>query len=199
MHDCPTCKVPLHGHELICPSCGAKQRVKLGSSKMFGGESAAQKPSMNLMPFAVVGLVTLGIAGYLLKDSWIGQLMNRPPQVEDPIAKMTYLEARNFVESKISEGVTATGGKATFKWKRGGADVDKASEGPVEAESEVTLADPNTHTAIVDPVKPYFEKAGIKTFEMKNLVNGKVKQTWTSNVTPGVAPADGSAPAAPTQ
>jgi len=164
---------------------------------MFGGESAAQKPTMNLMPFAVVGLVTLGIAGYLLKDSWVGQLLTRPPQVEDPIAKMTYLDARNLVESKITEGVAATGGKTAFKWKRGGADVDKASEGAVEAEAEVNLADPNTHTAIVDPVKPYFEKAGIKTFELKNLVNGKVKQTWTSTVAPAAAPADGSAPAEP--
>jgi len=185
MHDCPTCKVPLHGHEAVCPSCGTKQRVKLGSSKLFGGEEVQRKPPVNFMPFLAVGVIVLCIAGYLLKDSWIAQLINRPPQIEDPIAKMTFLDARNLIESKVTEGVTAVGGKTTFKWQRAGADVDKASEGPVEVEAQVELKEANQHTAIVDPVKPYFEKAGITSFTMKDE---KLHATWTSSVTPGAAP-----------
>jgi len=184
MHDCPTCKVPLHGHELVCPSCGTKQRVKLGSSKLFGSEQAAQKPTINLMPFVAAGLIALGVAGYLLKDSWIGQLINRPPQVEDPIAKMTFLEARNIIETKITEGVAATGGKTTFKWQRAGAEVDKTSEGPVEVEAQVELKDPSERKAIIDPVKEYFEKAGITTLNVKDE---KLHATWTYSVTPAPA------------
>lgn len=148
----------MHGHELVCPSCGTKQRVKLGSSKLFGSEQAAQKPTINLMPFVAAGLIALGVAGYLLKDSWIGQLINRPPQVEIPIAKMTFLEARNMIETKITEGVAATGGKTTFKWQRAGAEVDKTSEGPVEVEAQVELKDPSERKGIINPVKEYFEK-----------------------------------------
>ncbi|CAN5371918.1 hypothetical protein BH11CYA1_BH11CYA1_32890 [soil metagenome] len=186
MHDCPTCKVPLHGHEAVCPSCGTKQRIKMGSSKLFGGEQT-QKPSINLMPFLAAGLIALGVAGYLLKDSWIAQLINRPPQVEDPIAKMTFLEARNVIESKVTEGVAATGGKTTFKWQRAGADVDKASEGPVEVEAQVELKDASERKAIIDPVKEYFDKAGITTLNVKDE---KLHATWTYSVTKAAAPTE---------
>jgi hypothetical protein len=161
--------------------------VKLGSSKLFGSEQAAQKPTINLMPFVAAGVIALGVAGYLLKDSWIGQLMNRPPQVEDPIAKMTYLEARNLIETKLTEGVAATGGKTTMKWQRAGAEVDKASEGPVEVEAQVELKDGNDRKAIIDPLKEYFDKAGITTLNVKDE---KLHATWTYSVTKAAAPTE---------
>lgn len=189
MHDCPVCKVPLHGHEAVCPSCGTKQRARtMGTSKLFGGDEV-KKPPVNPMPFVVAVLLVLAVAAYLLKDSWIAQLMNRPPQQEDPMAKLTFLEARNVVESKITEGVTALGGKTTFKWQRNGADVDKASEGPVEVAVEVELKEAEQRKAIVDPVKDYFEKAQIKTLTM---TDAKLHATWTYQVSAPAPAADSS-------
>lgn len=191
MHDCPVCKVPLHGHEAVCPSCGAKQRSRMGQSKLFGGEEV-KKPAVNPMPFVVAALIFLALGAYLLKDSWIAQIMNRPPQQEDPMAKLTFLDARNIVESKITEGVAAVGGKTTFKWQRAGADVDKSSEGPVEVAVEVELKEPEQRKAIVDPVKDYFEKAGIKTLTM---TDAKLHATWTYQVSAQAPAQDDSAPA----
>lgn len=192
MHDCPSCRVPLHGHEAVCPSCGAKQRVKLGSSKLFGGEQI-QKPTINLMPFVAAGIIAIGVAGWMLKDSWIAQLINRPPQQEDPIAKLSFIEARNLIETKVTEGVAAVGGKTVFKWQRAGAEVEKTSEGPVEVEATVELKAPEERKAIIDPVKEYFEKAGITQLVVKD---DKLHATWTYSVS---KPVEGAAPAAPEQ
>lgn len=192
MHDCPVCKVPLHGHEAVCPSCGTKQKARRSQSSLFGGDEV-KKPPVNAMPFVVAALIFLALGAYLLKDSWIAQLMNRPPQQEDPMAKLTFLDARNLVESKITEGVTAVGGKTTFKWQRAGADVDKASEGPVEVAVEVNLKEAEQHKAIVDPVKDYFEKAQIKSLTM---TDAKLHATWTYNLStpaPAADSADSSA------
>lgn len=181
MHDCPTCKVPLHGHEEVCPSCGTPQRRRRSYSKMLGEES--RKPPINLLP--IVGAIMAVIVGLIVmaQGSWVGQLMNKKPQPEDPMAKVTYLDARQIIEGKITEGVTGIGGTATFKWLRGGAEVDKNSEGPVEVNCEVALQDKEQRHQIVDPVKDYFEKAQITTFTMNDP---KLKATWTYTVSPPV-------------
>ncbi len=196
MHDCPTCKVPLHDHEQVCPSCGTPQKVKRSYSKMLGEEH--RKPPVNLLP--IVGAIMAVIIGFIVmaQGSWVGKLMNRAPQPEDPMAKLTYVDARQIVESKITEGVTAAGGTAEFKWQRGGNDVEKTSEGPVEVTCQVGLQSAEQIKPIVDPVKDYFEKAQITTLTVSDE---KLHTTRTYTVTPP-APGAGAAPepeAAPAQ
>lgn len=197
MHDCPSCKVPLHEHETVCPSCGAAQRRR-SVSKMLGPE--ARKPPVNIMPFVVAIMAV--IIGFIVmaQESWVGKLMRGEKPPEDPMAKLTYLDARNIVESKIVEGCQQAGATCTFKWQRGGEDVDKASEGPVEVTAEADLATAEERKPIIDPYKDYFAKAQITTFTMKDP---KLKATWTYNVSApapgatdqGAAPAPEAAPA----
>ena len=190
MHDCPTCKVPLHDHEEVCPSCGTRQRARRSYSNMLKED---RKPPVNIMPFVVTAILVLVGFIYAAQNSWVGQLMSGKKPPEDPLAKVTYTEARQVVESKITEGVTATGGTATFKWTRGGVDVDKMSAGPVEVACEVDLKDANQRKEIVDPVKDYFEKAQITTLTMTDQ---KLHATWTYQVTPPPSSGDSAAPAA---
>lgn len=185
MYDCYSCKVPLHDHEAICPNCGAKQKRR--SVSKLVGQAAGKKP-VNMMPFVITFVMVAAGFGLMAQSSWMGQLMHRGPKVEDPMDKLSYLDARNIVEQKITEGMTAAGAKCEFKWTRAGADVDKASEGPLEATCNVVLTDTEQRRAIIDPVKDYFAKAQITTLTVQDdyEVDGQKKHaTWTyTTVTP---------------
>jgi hypothetical protein len=149
---------------------------------LFEGEN--KKPPVNLVPFIIVFFVMVIGIFFVAQTSWVGQLMHRGPVQEDPLAKLTFSEARQIVESKITEGVAQVGGTATFKWTRAGADADKASEGPVEVNVEVALKDANDRKAIMEPVKEYFEKAQIQSLTM---TDPKLHATWTYNLSPASA------------
>ena len=110
------------------------------------------------------------------------------------MAKLTFVDARNIVESKIVEGCQQAGATCEFKWQRGGADVDKTSEGPVEVQVEADLAEAEQRRGIIDPYKDYFEKAQITTFTMHDK---KLNATWTYNVTPPARTDDGGAAPTP--
>jgi len=200
MHDCPACKVPLHGYEPTCPACGAPQKVTKGYSRLLGDEM--KKPKTNPWPFIVTVVILVGGLAFMAQQSWVGQLMHRGPVVEDPIAKMTYQEARALIETKLNEGFTTAGVQGTMKWQRAGADVDKLSAGPIEMTVDAPLNDPEQHKGIVDPIKDYMAKAEITSLVFNNTKDPKKHQNWTYNVSI-VAPAagaDGAAPApAPAQ
>ncbi len=186
MHDCPTCQVPLHGHEEECPSCGTKQYVK----PEFRRSNLPKPPGVNPMPFIVV-LVGLVIVIFVCaSNSWIGQVFHRGPVVEDPMDKMTSLDARNAIENGINQGLTAVGAKAKFDYKAGGEPATKDVQKAVELTVDTELKDPKQHKAIIDPIKGFMEKAQVTTLTMND---SKSHATWTYNL----GPADPSAQAAP--
>lgn len=186
MHPCPTCKVPLHGYEETCPSCGTRQHVR-SSSKMFGGQTQ-QAPGVNPMPFIVAFvLVAIGLVG-ATQVSWVGQLMRRGPVAEDPLEKMTMPQARQIIQSKVNEGLTAVGSVGKFTWTYQGQPSDINAPGPVELSIETALADPTQRKAIIDPIKDYMAKAQIPTLTMNDT---KSHATWTYSVSMQSAPSEG--------
>jgi hypothetical protein len=181
MHDCPGCGVPLHGYEENCPSCGTRQVVR----RQFGSAPVQKAPGVNMMPFIIL-FVLLLIGGFAAAQmTWIGQVMKGPPP-EDPMAKVTYMEARNIIETKLNEGLAAVGATGTFEWKNGEQPGDKNAPNPVSLTVKTKLTDAQQHKAIVEPVKEYMEKANIPTLTM---IDEKAHATWTYTMTPAAAPA----------
>lgn len=177
MHDCPTCRVPLHGHEEVCPSCGTKQRVSRSYSGLLKGQQ--QKPAVNIVPF-VVAFFALGIGGVVLvQSSWIGKLMNRGPVQVDPMDKISWLEARQMLYSRIDEGLKAVGATGEFVWTSNGQPGDINSQGPVDLTINTELADPNSRRQIIDPHKDLMPKAQIPSLVMNDKKSGA---TWTYSV-----------------
>ena len=189
MHDCPACRVPLHGYEEECPSCGTRQQVRrTSSSKQFGSLKTAQ-PGINWTPFVLVFLGVGVVILLALPGSWIGKLLTEGTPKEDPMAKVTYLDARNFIETEITKGLTNAGAKGTFKWQdpSAGADVDKSADVPVNLTVATSLPDPNSRRAIIDPIKDYMEKAKVPTLTM---TDSRSHATWTYNVQAAAVPAE---------
>lgn len=185
MHDCPTCRVPLHGHEEVCPSCGTRQRIRKSYSGLLKG--GQKKPPVNILPF-VVAFFILGIAGFaLMKGSWIGKLMDRGPVQEDPMDKISWMEARQLLYTRIDEGLKAVGSTGEYQWASGGQPADINTEGPVELTINTELADPNSRRQIIDPHKDLMSKAQVPTLTMNDT---KSHATWTYSVqAPSVRPA----------
>lgn len=183
MHDCPTCQVPLHGHEEVCPSCGTKQYVK----PEYRRSNLPKPPGVNPVPF-IVAFVVLLVGGVIAaQNSWIGQAFTRGPVQEDPMDKMTMIDARNRIETQINSGLTAVGSKGTFKYTAAGGPATKEVPKAVELTVDTELKDPKQHKAIVDPVKPYMEKAQILTLTMND---SKSHAAWTYNLSPPVSASD---------
>ncbi|MBX3136640.1 hypothetical protein KF707_10415 [Candidatus Obscuribacterales bacterium] len=189
MHDCPTCRVPLHGHEEVCPSCGTRQRVSKSYSGLLKGQP--KKPPVNMLPF-VVAFFALGVGGFvLMKSSWIGKLMARGPVQVDPMDKLSWLEARQMLYSKIDERLKSVGSTGEYTWTSGGNPADINAPGPVELNVKTELADPNSRRQIMDPAKEFMYKAQVPSVVMNDT---KTNATWTYSVqAPAVAPAGGAA------
>src|SRR5438105_305597 len=110
MRDCPACRVPLHGYEEVCPSCGTKQ-VPVRSAKAFG-DWQPERPKVNMIPFLVVGLCFLVFFVFTLQGSWVWGVLtgaNKPPA--DPLASMTYLQARDAIDTQLNAGLSQAGAK----------------------------------------------------------------------------------------
>jgi hypothetical protein len=144
------------------------------------------------MPFIVVLVGLIVVVFICAQNSWIGQVFHRGPVQEDPMDKLTYLDARNAIENGINQGLTAVGSKAKFEYKAGGEPSTKDVQKPVELTVDTQLQDPKQHKAIIDPIKPYMEKAQVTTLVMND---SKSHATWTYNL----GPADTSGQAAPAQ
>lgn len=180
MHDCPGCRVPLHGYEEVCPSCGTRQVVRKGRGPTFRPE----EKGINWIPIVLVFLVVVVGLFTAIPGSWIGQLMNKQPEEEDPVAKLTYVEARNILETELNKNLQAVGATGKLEYKKpGGAEpVDRLANEPVELVVDTSLSDgKNQRGAIVDPIKPYMEKAQVMTLTMNDR---KSHATWTYTVTP---------------
>ncbi len=192
MHDCPACRVPLHGWEENCPSCGTKQKVRISEggkrgSGLFAGQQ--KQNSVNIMPVLVVILIGGIFVFWMAQSSWVGQVMRRGPVQEDPLEKITPMQARQMLTAKINEGLTAVGAKGVYTWtQQGGAGpADMNFNGPVELNIDTELSDPSQRKQIIDPAKELMHKAQIPTLIMKDK---KSRATWTYTVAlPGAAPA----------
>lgn len=181
MHDCPGCGVPLHGHEESCPRCGTKQIVR---RKFYDVAGIPKEPGFNWILFVAVILV-IGIGVLVaLQSSWVGELMRQGPKQEDPLEKMTYLEARQIIEDEITKGLTLVGAKGKFAWTAGGNPVDKNLNQLMELTVDTTLGVPEQRRDIIDPVKKYMEKAQISTLVMND---SKSHATWTYTVMPSAS------------
>lgn len=195
MHDCPRCKVPLHGHEEFCPSCGTKQIVR----RDFANIRVPEAPPVNLVPFIVAFVVLVGAGVLAAQSTWIGQLMTHGAPKEDPMDKITPPQARQMIEQGLTQGLTAVGAPVKITYTADGKETTAAATTPVNMTVDTTLKDPNSRKAIVDAVKPYMDKALIPVLEMHD---SKSRATWTYTVqlpTPGSqADQDPFAPAAPT-
>jgi hypothetical protein len=173
MHKCPTCKVPLHGWEENCPSCGTKQVVR-DSKRSYGG--GQQAPGVNPLPF-VAGILIAGVAlVFALNGSWIGQVMRRGPEPQDPLGGVNQVQARQLIEQRITEGLTAVGAKGKFSWSVSGQPGDINSPSPIELTVDTSLTDKNARHQIINPIKDYMERAKIPTLTMNDA---KSHSTWT--------------------
>ncbi len=178
MHDCPNCRVPLHGHEEVCPSCGTSQRVRRSSSSLLN--KGPQKPAINLIPFVIV-FVVLGAGTFIMaQGSWIGQIMTRGPVKKDPMDELSMDQARQILVEQINQNLTNAGATGAFKWTTPqGEETDVMNQGPVELTIDTELEDPNMRRQIIDPVKQYMPKAQIPTLVMND---SKSHATWTYTV-----------------
>jgi hypothetical protein len=172
MRDCPACRVPLHGYEEVCPSCGTKQIPSRSSRTPYGAGFKAQEPGVNWLPF-VLAFLGFGIFVVVaMQGSWIGQLMrgeNKGP--DDPIAKMSYVDARNFIDAELQKNLAAAGATDTkITWRSTAnsaaldasgqpaqATDDRAVDGPVELTVDTKLPDKSLAKQVVEPIKPYME------------------------------------------
>lgn len=187
MHDCPGCRVPLHGYEEVCPSCGMRQAVRRGS-KQFSS-FRPEEPGINWMPF-VLGILGVGVVIILaMSTSWVGKLVREGPPKEDPMDKMTFTEARNIVEQELNTGLSAVGASPKLTWAdtTEGKPLDKTVDQPVSLTVDVSLSDTNARKQIMDKVKDYLEKAKILTLTMND---SRTHAHWTYNMTPAAVRPD---------
>jgi hypothetical protein len=191
MHDCPACRTPLHGYEETCPSCGTRQSVRRSSGRVYAPNKNEQ-PGVNWIPFILTFLFFGIVLFAAVPNTWLGQLMKQGPREEDPMEKLSYLDARNIIEQELNKNLAAVGGKGKFEWVSPGgeAKADKNVDGNIEMRATVKLSDPESRRSIVDPVKPYMEKAKLWTLTMMDQRSGK---QWTYTVSPGRSAEDPNA------
>lgn len=185
MHDCPGCRVPLHGYEEVCPSCGTKQ-VRRRGSKQFSSFKP-DVPGINWMPFVLTFLVVGIVVVVAMSTSWIGKLATEGPPKSDPMEKMTFTEARAIIEQELTNGLTAAGASCKLSWAdaNDGSPGDKNLDKALNLTVDTALPDPNARKPIIDKVKDYMEKAKIPTLTMNDT---KTHAHWTYNMIAPIAP-----------
>lgn len=116
--------------------------------------------------------------------------MRRGPAEVDPLEKITPMQARQMVASKINESLASIGAKGTVTWNQhgGGGPADINFNGPVEITVETELQDPQLRFKIMDPVKDLMYKAQVLSMVVKDT---KKNATWTRNVSMPVSSSQG--------
>lgn len=186
MHDCPACRVPLHGYEDVCPSCGTKQVVRKGSNRFNSFKS--EQPGINWWPI-VLSIIACGIVVLCaVPNSWIGEIM-KGPRPEDPMEKLSYLDARNIVEQGITKNLSAIGATGKFSWQNpaDNSPIDKNLDQNVSLSIDTTLSSPDLRKGVIDPIKEYMAKAKIGSLTMND---SRSHATWTYNVSTPLSPAE---------
>ena len=194
MRDCPACRVPLHGYEEVCPSCGTKQYPQRGGGGRvpYGASWKPDEPKVNVVPFV---LVFVGVAAFLLismQGTWIGQLMREGKREPDPLEKMTFLEARSIIDTQLQQNLASVGAKnSKLSWhtpnsQSQGAD-ERNLDTPIELTVDTQLPSAEVRKQVIDPVKPYFEKAKLFTLTMNDSHS---HAHWTYSLQPGTSPVE---------
>lgn len=179
MHDCPKCRVPLHGYEDVCPSCGTRQYERKGGR--FANYHVEEK-GVNVVPFIIAFLAVAIFLFSAIPGSWLGRLMKGDLPQDDPITKIPYSECRTYIETKINEGLAANGATGKIVWMKAGMDqapIDKMTDCPVTVQIDTALADTEMRKGIIEPIKPYMAQARIESLTMND---SKHHATWTYNV-----------------
>lgn len=164
---------------------------------MPGSQFKPQEPGVNIVPFVIAFFcIVIFIVG-AASNTWIGQLAKQGHRPEDPLEKMTFMEARSLIESELNKGLAAAGAKGKIQWVAPGgenkpADINVA--GPIEMTIDTSLSAPELRKQIVDPIKPYMEKAQLGTLTM---TDSRSHATWTYNMSPGLSPAEPDEAAGP--
>ena len=192
MHDCPGCAAPLHGHEKVCPRCGTPQPVR---QDMFEPSIFDRKEEFNPFPI-VIGIVVVGaVLFFMAQNSWIGQVMNRPPEKVDPLANVTAPQARQMIQQSVQSKLTGFGAKGTFKWTAGDNPADVNAATPVQLTIDATMPDPSRRKEVVDSeAKTLMDKGNVTSI---TLTESKSHSTATYTLAPpvssgGTADGDGS-------
>lgn len=182
MHDCPACRVPLHGYEEVCPSCGTRQYVQK-RGKGFGSSFRPEQPGVNWTPFIITFIVIGAVLLFGFFSSPLGKVLTQGPPPEDPMAKLSYIDARNIIEAEIAKGLSNNGAEGKFSWvdMTTNAPVDKSVDQNIQLTVDTSLPSPDLRRSIIDPIKDYMEKGKVMTLIMNDA---KTHATWTYNVTP---------------
>jgi hypothetical protein len=182
MHDCPRCKVPLHGHEEFCPACGEKQVVKAEYRNIH----VPKTPPVNIVPFVIAFALVAVVIAVAASQTWIGQLLTHGTPKTDPIDSITPAQGRQMIETQVTSALTAIQAPVKISYTADGKPADKTSPQPLEMTIETKLQDPNQRKAVIDPIKQYMDKAHIPSLVMKDA---KSRATWTYTCTLSPAPA----------
>ena len=155
----------------------------------YGTGFKPEEPKVNLVPFVLAFFLLIIFVVGAMQSTWIGQLMREPKHEVDPMEKMTYLDARNAIETGLNQGLAAAGTKGKLTWQAtGGAGTGKGEERnldvPVELSVATSLSQPDLRKQIVDPIKPYMEKAKLYTL---TVTDSRSHATWTYNMQPGTS------------
>jgi hypothetical protein len=102
--------------------------------------------------------------------------MRRGPEPQDPLGGVNQVQARQLIEQRITEGLTAVGAKGKFSWSVSGQPGDINSPSPIELTVDTSLTDKNARHQIINPIKDYMERAKIPTLTMNDA---KSHSTWT--------------------
>lgn len=176
MHPCPACKVPLHGHEESCPSCGARQTVRAE----YRGSKLPPPPGVNPVPIVIAVVILIGVGIMALQSSWVGELLTKGVPKPDPLTVMAPIDARNHLESGLQQNLSAAGAPCKITYTSGGQPATKMTNGILEMNVETKLANPNARRQIIDPVTQFMGPGKVSTLVVKDE---KSHHEWTYNAT----------------
>ncbi len=120
--------------------------------------------------------------------------MRRGPEPQDPLGGVNQMQARQVIQQRITEGLTAVGAKGKFSWTVAGQPGDMNSPSPIELTVDTSLSDKNARHQIINPIKDYMERAKVPTLTMNDA---KSHSTWTYTCSLPAPSADDSVDAAP--
>ncbi len=179
MHDCPRCKVPLHGYEKRCPSCDTPQYV---SPEYENLDDNFARPKTNVLPYVLFVLLLIGFAGYFAYQyTWVGELFKAE---KNPVKVLSVEESRNKIIETINNDFKSINVEYKCKYLNQGKEVPLNSPNSIDLDIEAKLTDKKQRANIVPSIKSYLDTAKIGSIVIKDL---KSKATWTYSITQGQA------------
>jgi hypothetical protein len=164
MHDCPGCRVPLHGHESFCPVCGLKQTVR----PEFRGSLEKYDKSASPVGLIVLFVVLAGLIVFAVQNSWIGQLMQRGPEKPLGDSALSAPQAREKLEGIVLQNLNGQSNLCKFVYMDGEKTVDRNYPDPVQLTIDVNLKDPSIRKSIVEPAKGLMEPGKVNSLVLSD-------------------------------